>query len=211
MWFFQKSLIFAFNPISMLTQEKQQTKQKSFFETEKPQKPFIFPKIGILIGFFVILGIGFAIYAVLPEPKSQEDQLTDLIARIEGGEELPSGEWKDYCHLMAVLRDSISPKCVCALDGINWDNPPRSPERLPEGWQEYKIPNNGGKRLFFRHKIYPKIKIDFDANDSQGNEKPHWHRKNPNGRSDRDLYIDQDCGIVAKNSKKSHIYVRLKK
>ena len=114
----------------MLIKEKTPIKIQSFSETEKPKIPSFFSKIGIFIVFFVVWGIG--IYAVLPEPKSQEDQLTDLIVRIESGEDLPSGELRDYCHLMAVLRDSISPKCVCVLDGINWDNPPQNPEKLPE-------------------------------------------------------------------------------
>ena len=164
----------------MLTQEKQKTKTHSFSESEKPRKSFNFPKIGVLIGFLLILGIGFGIYAVFPEPKSQEDQLRDLITRIEGGEDLPSGEWKDYCHLMAVLRDSISPKCVCVLDGINWNNPPKSPEKLPEVWELIVDERDQGFRPRYRNKLYPKIVIGFDQYDSQGREKPHWHRENPN-------------------------------
>ncbi len=194
----------------MLTQEKQQTKQKSFFETEKPQKPFIFPKISILIGFLLLLGIGFAIYAVFPEPKSQEDELTDLITRIESGEDLPNGEWKDYCHLMAVLRDSISPQCVCVLDGINWDNPPRSPERLPEVWELIVDERDQGNRFRFKHKTYTRIVIGFDATDSKGDERPHWHRENPNKKKGQE-YLDQDCNPVRSKSNPSHIYVRIRK
>ncbi len=191
----------------MLTQEKPQIKPKIFSESEKPRKSFYFPKIGVLIGFLLILGIGFGIYAVFPETQSQEDQLTDLITRIESGEDLPSGEFKDYCHLMAVLRDSISPKCVCALDGINWDNPPKNPERLPEVWEEYRDQRDNGERRYFKHTLYPKIKIDFDAKDTNGNERPHWHRENPNPRKGQE-YLDQDCNITFRKSKPSHIYVR---
>jgi len=161
-----------------------------------------------LIGFFLILGIGFGIYAVFPEPKNDEDYLLELIDRIESGEELPSGEWKDYCHLMAVLRDSISPPCVCVLDGINWDNPPRSPEKLPEVWELFERAKNNGNRKFFRHKLYPKIVIGIDMKDSNGNKKPHWHRENPNSVSKKDLYLDKNCLPVKRGGEESHIYVR---
>ncbi len=195
----------------MLTKEKPPIKIKSFSKIELSKTPFIFPKIGFLIGFLLILGIGFGIYALFPEPKKDENYLLELITRIQGGEELPSGEWKDYCHLMAVLRDSISPQCVCILDGINWNNPPRSPEKLPEGWQEYKNSKDDGNRRFFKQKVYPKIKIDFDAEDSQGREKPHWHRQNPNYQSQKDQYLDRDCNIVRRYHPHSHLYVRLKR
>ena len=82
--------------------------------------------------------------------------LLELITKIENGEELPSGELKDYCHLMAVLRDSISPRCVCVLDGINWDNPPKSPEKLPDNWVEFKNLKDEGSRRYFKHKILTK-------------------------------------------------------
>ncbi len=155
--------------------------------------------------------MGIGIYAVLPEPKNQEDQLTDLIARIESGEDLPSGEMRDYCHLMATLRDSISPQCVCLLDDINWDNPPRSPEKLPEVWEEFENPKNQGNRLSFRHKIYTKIKIEFDRYDSQGREKPHWHRENPNKKNQKDEYLDFDCNTIRRGAPNSHLYVRIRK
>ncbi len=171
------------------------------------KKPFIFPKKGFLIGFLLFLGIGFGIYALFPDTKSQEDQLTDLITRIEGGEELPSGELKDYCHLMAILRDSISPPCVCILDGINWDNPPKSPERLPDVWEFVENDPNNGHRPRYRHKTYTRIIIGFDLYDTNGDEKPHWHRENPNTRKGQE-YLDKDCQVMYRKSKKSHIYTR---
>lgn len=109
---------------------------------------------------------------------------------------------------MYVLRDSISPQCVCVLDGINWDNPPRSPEKLPENWEEFKNSKDEGKRRYFKHKIYTKIEIDFDLKDSQGREKPHWHRVNPNSRSKKDQYLDKNCNPLKKGNQETHIYTR---
>ncbi len=180
----------------MLTKEKPPIKLNHFPETEKSKKPFYFLKKRLfLIGFFVILGMGFGIYSVFPEPQSQEDQLTDLINRIESGEDLPSGEMRDYCHLMAVLRDSISPQCVCVLDGINWDNPPKNPEKLPKVWELIQDEPNNGNRLRFQDKTYTKIVVGFDATNSNGDERPHWHRENPNKKKGQE-YLDQHCNTL---------------
>ncbi len=112
---------------------------------------------------------------------------------------------------MAVLRDSISPPCVCALDEINWDNPPRNPEKLPEGWEEFFKSNNQGNRRFFRHKVYRNIRIDFDAKDKNGNDKPHWHRENSNEKDKKRQYLDKDCNPIKRGLPDSHIYIRIKK
>jgi hypothetical protein len=215
---FKKSLIFVLPskknnfPEKMLVKEKTDTSRKTFSKTEKQsKKSFDFSKKGLLIVFSLILGIGLATYALFPEPKSQEDELADLIRRLEGGEVLPSGEMVDYCRLMAILRDSISPSCVCVLDGINWDNPPRSPEKLTDEWEFIEDDPNKGFRPRYRHKFYPKIIIGFDIDDSNGNEKPHWHRENPNKQHKKVPYLDKDCNPIRRNSPQSHIYIRTKK
>ncbi len=148
---------------------------------------------------------------MLENPKTDEDRLLDLINRIENGEDLPSGEMRDYCHLMAVLRDSISPKCVCALDGINWDNPPRSPEKLPEVWELIQYEPNNGNRLRFQHKIYTRIVVGFGATDSNGDKRPHWHRENPNKQQKNVQYLDKNCNPIKRGLPDSHIYVRVRK
>ncbi len=195
----------------MLTQEKPPIKIKPFSKNELHKKPFNFSKKAFLIIFSVVLGIVFGIYAIFPEPKSQENQLTDLINRIEGDEKLPSGEMRDYCHLMAVLRDSISPACVCALDGINWDNPPRSPEKLPEVWELIPEDEYQSNRFRFQHKTYTKIRIGFDAKDKNGNDKPHWHRENPNKKDKKRQYLDKNCNPIKRSLPDSHIYIRTRK
>lgn len=109
---------------------------------------------------------------------------------------------------MSILRDSISPQCVCVLDGINWDNPPKSPEKLPDGWELIEDDKNNGNRFRFQHKIYTKIKIGFDAKDSNGNDKPHWHRENPNKRKKKLQYLDKDCNPLDRHKSETHIYTR---
>jgi len=179
-----------------------------FSKSEKPPKVFSkFGKIILLVSLVLMLGVGFLVFSLIEKPPTQEAYLLELIARIENGEELPAGEKRNYCHLMSILRDSISANCVCVLDGINWDNPPKNPDKLPEVWEEFKQPTTGGNRRFFRHKIYIKIVIGFDVNNSNGEVKPHWHRENPNAFKGQE-YIDKDCQLTYKKAKKSHIYVR---
>ncbi len=107
----------------------------------------------ILLSFLLILLSGTAIFYAVFNVKSDEEYLAELSARLQAGEYLASGEMKDYCCLTFELRNEISPECVCLLDGINWDNPPKSPEFLSEEWEEYFVKENLIGRRFFRHKI----------------------------------------------------------
>jgi hypothetical protein len=158
-----------------------------------------------LIFFAIITGAA----VMMAQQQSDEEYLAELSSKVEAGEYLASGEMRDYCQLLATLRDSISSECVCILDGINWDNPPRNPALLPDVWQEYKAKEDQGNRRNFKHKLYPKIHIDFDLKDKNGNERPHWHRLNPNkGTDKKKQYLDKNCFPVSRHSPESHIYTR---
>jgi hypothetical protein len=161
----------------------------------------------ILFIFALILAFSAAIFYAAFETKSDEEYLAELSARLQAGEYLASGEMKDYCRLTYELRNEISPECVCILDGINWDNPPKSPDFLSEDWEFIEDEPGNGVRPRFKHKVYPKIVIGFDSFDSNGNEKPHWHRENPNPQRLKE-YLDKNGKETARNSKNSHIYLR---
>jgi hypothetical protein len=94
------------------------------------------------------------------------------------------------------------------LDGINWDNPPKSPEFLSEEWELRTEEKSLSNRLVYRHKKYPKIKINFDAKDRNGNDNPHWHRENPENK--KFPYLDKNGKPAARNTPHSHIYVKKK-
>jgi hypothetical protein len=110
-----------------------------------------------------------------------------------------------------MLRNEISPECVCVLDGINWDNPPKSPADLSQDWELIEDEKSVSNRFIFKHKDYPKIRIGFDEKDKNGKEKPHWHRENPDLKSKKYRYLDKDGNTVMRNTPNSHIYVKTKK
>jgi hypothetical protein len=161
----------------------------------------------ILFIFALILAFSAAIFYAAFETKSDEEYLAELSARLQEGEYLASGEMKDYCRLTYELRNEISPECVCILDGINWDNPPESPDFLSEDWEFIEDdPNKFRKR--FRHKQYRKIVIGFDVNDCRGENRPHWHRENSDNNFKDFPYLDKKGNPVRRGSPNSHIYTK---
>jgi hypothetical protein len=187
--------------------EKTSTKKHTFEPQRKTEHQSAFkPKKWAWLAVLLVLMVAGLIYEIAEEPSNEEKlaELTQKLAQ-EGG--LPLGDYKDYCQLMAVLRDSIPTDCVCVLDGIDWNNPPKSPEELPDEWEEVTDPRNGSGRKEFAHKKYPKIIIGFDAKDQNGRDRPHWHRYHPY-RSRKDYYLDIDCNSLNRGHKHSHIYVK---
>ncbi len=91
--------------------------------------------------------------------------------------------------------------------GIDWNNPPCSPKELSSQWKETthpaKIENTNDKE--FTNTITQEV-IEFHPRNTQGENKPHWHRKNPSVTNRHDYYLDKDGNPVGKNSKDSHIY-----
>lgn len=181
---------------------------------DKKLKPF---RRAAFIGLAVsaLLALFAAVY--VPEGKTEEEYLEVLIEKKEAGEFLASGEEKDYCLLMAALKDSIVLDCLPVLEGINWERPPKSPEALGPDWVEITHPEQkkNGNRSEFCHKKHPKIKIVFDKGvpDAPGKglkayiKQDHWHRFNPNAKGTQDLYLDKSSFPVPDKSKDSHILI----
>ena len=160
--------------------------------------------------FIVLIFTGLVLAYFLSEGKSQKDYFDELSARKEAGEALASGEQKDYCELLFQFRDSVSEECVSCLDGINWKNAPSLPELLNEDWEELPTGKFSNTRKF-RHKKYKQIQINFDYSNLDAppkahKSKNHWHRLNPNSRSKKDYYLDENGLPTPKGLKPSHIF-----
>ena len=114
--------------------------------------------------------------------------------------------------LLFLLRDSVSTECVGVLDGINWDNPPKSPEKLGEEWEEVTKPGIPGLTRTFRHRKY-RLLINFDKGNPSAPQKAdkyrdHWHRLNPNKTGKQNYYLDSQGKPAGKGTKPSHIFPR---
>ena len=169
------------------------------------------PKFNFKVAFIVLIITGLIVVYFLPKGKSREEYFQELQNRKEAGDYLTSGEKTDFCELLFLLRDSVSTECVSILDGINWDNPPKSPEFLSEDWEE--LPTGDSKRSRkFKHKKYG-IEFVFDTADETAGKKAaksrgHYHRFNPNSKNKTDYYLDENGLPCSKGSKSSHIYTR---
>jgi len=178
--------------------------------SQKPKKNNYFP-FGLV---FLIIAI---FVAILYNSNSDEEYLAKLIIKIETKQELSEQEMFDYCHFLYVLRDSISSECVCILDGIDWENPPKNPDFLSEDWKEITHPHQAlySNTRVFVHKKYNKIRISFDKAKIVNQKtkayeaKDHWHRFNPNSQKIKyDYYLDFRGANVGKGSDKSHILTK---
>jgi len=107
-----------------------------------------------------------------------------------------------------VTNSSEKPESeLIEASGIDWNNPPCLPKELSSQWKETthpaKIENTNDKE--FTNTITQEV-IEFHPRNTQGENKPHWHRKNPSVTNRHDYYLDKDGNPVGKNSKDSHIY-----
>ena len=169
-------------------------------------------KVLIGVAFLSVLAFFAAVY--LPDGKNDAEYLDELIERKEKGEILPSGEEKDFCILMASLRDSILLDCMPVLEGINWERPPKSPEALGPDWVEItsdKQDEDATTRKF-QHLVYKKLIIYFDKGDPSDNgfaAQDHWHRQNPNATHKvKYARLDKHGKPVHRKSGSSHLIVR---
>ena len=97
-------------------------------------------------------------------------------------------------------------------DDIDWVvSPPCDPDDLNEDWEETTHPQKKRRTIDrdFTNKR-TKVKIEYHPKNKNGEDEPHWHRKNPNSTNKHNYYLDKYGNIVEKNSKKSHIYTNCK-
>jgi RHS repeat-associated protein len=97
--------------------------------------------------------------------------------------------------------------------GINWANPPASPDDLSSDWEEVTHPkNNNGENREFRNKDTGEV-IRFDKGDpSKGGfqKNDHWHRLNPawnRKMGNKGRYLDRYGNPCDRNSPESHIEI----
>ncbi|MBL7897287.1 MAG: hypothetical protein JNJ99_02045 [Crocinitomicaceae bacterium] len=90
--------------------------------------------------------------------------------------------------------------------GIDWTNPPRSPEELGEDWVLEKSYKNGEYNHYKNQKTGEKLRWDLEPDHPAGG---HWHRPNPNYQKwmkDSNYYLDRYGKAVDRGSIESHIY-----
>ncbi len=71
---------------------------------------------------------------------SDEEKLQVLDTKYREGKELTENEFKKYCELLEKIWKKHLPDCYCKdgienpTPGIDWTNPPKSPEDLNSDW-----------------------------------------------------------------------------
>ncbi|MBP7283444.1 MAG: hypothetical protein KBA66_17805 [Leptospiraceae bacterium] len=134
------------------------------------------------------------------------------------GEKLDKKEFALYCLLLEKVWKMHLLSCYCPdgvinpTPGIDWSNPPSSPEKLGSEWVEVtteKAKENGNSRVFV-HKV-TKEKISFDKgipSEPGFRGIDHWHRHNSDQSDESGYYLDQCGKLVRRKSKESHIIIR---
>jgi len=94
---------------------------------------------------------------------------------------------------------------------IDWSKPPCNPDELSSNWKEDTHIKNINRREFVYKNTNIRIAFDKGQKGFTGDKaKDHWHRYNPNGDKNINLYLDQNGNIVPKGAKSSHIKTNCK-
>ncbi len=173
-----------------------------------------------LIGIIVLIVISISILTILnydPSNPNAEKDLTLLHERYTKGEKLDKKEFALYCMLLEKVWKKHLLACYCPngvvndTPGIDWTNPPDSPEKLGSDWIEVTNENAKEKSLrreFQNRKTKEKIVFDIGFGLNDYTQENHWHRYNSDSQTDRDRYLDMCGEKVGKTSPKSHIKIR---
>lgn len=173
----------------------------------------------ILIGLFII---GITIVTIQNSRDaihrvSDEETLQVLDTKYREGKELSENEFKTYCDLLEKIWKKHLPACYCkdGIDnqtpGIDWTNPPKSPEDLGEDWEIFihpKILVEINRKEYVHKKTKEMIGFDPDRTLNGVVVPKHWHRYNPKSVGKNDEYLDLCGKVVARNRKNSHIKIR---
>ncbi|MBK8395837.1 MAG: hypothetical protein IPL26_11445 [Leptospiraceae bacterium] len=175
-------------------------------------------------GIILFIIIAISIFILLnydPSNPNAEKDLTLLHARYKKGEKLDKKEFALYCLLLEKVWKMHLLSCYCPdgvinpTKGIDWTNPPNSPEKLGSEWVEVTEPEkvkNTDSRIFMNRVSKERISFDRKTPGKDGfSGKDHWHRFNPlpiEGKNKMDYYLDECGKPVKKGSSKSHIEVK---
>jgi hypothetical protein len=117
--------------------------------------------------------------------------------------------------IIPVFQNNIddNPKSeILTESGIDWDNPPCSPNELNNDWIEVTpetMKQNSNRREYQNKKTG--LKIAFDKGipgKPKFKGKDHWHIYNPFSLSVRDYYLDKNGNKIHKNDDNSHIEIK---
>ena len=101
---------------------------------------------------------------------------------------------------------------ILAESGIDWNNPPCSPNDLSDDWAEVtpEIMKQNSNRSEYQNKNTG-LKIAFDKGiygKPRFSGKDHWHIYNPFSVSIKDYYLDKQGNTIHKNDGNSHIEIK---
>jgi hypothetical protein len=178
-------------------------------------KAFAFLLIGLFIIGITILTIQNSRDAI--QHDSDEEKLQVLDTKYRGGKELTESEFKKYCELLEKIWKKHLPACYCKdgienqTSGIDWTNPPKSPEDLSSDWTETTHPRqkkNSNTRTFVNIRTKQRIAFDKGEKGLEGHRgEDHWHRFNSekDEKDKLDFYLDECGKPVDKWSRSAHI------
>ncbi len=175
----------------------------------------------ILFGLIVFIITSISIIILLnydPSNPNAEKDLTVLHERYTKGEKLDKKDFALYCLLLEKVWKKHLLSCYCPdgvinpTPGIDWTNPPDSPEKLGSEWMEVTEPEKVGNtdsKIFVNRVSGERIAFDKKTYGKEGfSGKDHWHRFNIEGKNKMDYYLDECGKPVNKGSSKSHIEVK---
>jgi hypothetical protein len=169
---------------------------------------------------FVVIGviiIGIVILTILNSLNQEEERLQILDAKYRNGQELSESEFKTYCELLEKIWKMHLPVCYCKdgiekpTPGIEWTNPPKSPEDLGEDWEilvNPKVLIEINRKDYVHKKTKEMIGFDRERIVNGVVIPKHWHRYNPKAIGKNDDYLDMCGKVVARNRRNSHIKIR---
>ena len=172
-------------------------------------------------GIILFIIIAISIFILLnydPSNPNTEKDLTLLHARYKKGEKLDKKEFALYCLLLEKVWKMHLLSCYCPDGvinptlGIDWSNPPDSPDSLGTDWIDvtHPIAKEKSNRLIFRNiNTGEEIAFEIGRMKKDGSRLPdHWHRPNSKSVDDSDYYLDECGKPIRKSHEDSHIWIK---
>lgn len=187
-------------------------------------EPRTLPKksmVGIIFVSFLIIGIS-AILSKFVFYDSNSEEAEKLLQKLDSdykiGKALTNKEFTLYCQLLEKIWKKHLKACYCKdgiknpTPGIDWTNPPSSPESLGIDWIDvtHPIAKEKSNRIIFRNRnTGEEIAFEIGRMRKDGSRLPnHWHRPNPESADDSDYYLDECGKPIRKSHDDSHIWIK---